>query len=167
MIISLDVSLESGLTLRRCFDDVLVLDNNLVPGFGFQKAKDDDDLRAKIYAFSLEFFEKCVFIPATAVVLENWDCLFDEMVGHGRYKDYSGGVADLFLFAPKLALCRFLEAGSRKRNGEGNGFMKKSINGWMANNGLEKKTKQKQLAVIVKFSLKSGQLLLNGYALIA
>lgn len=157
------MSRENKRVLRKTFDDVFWLDISTVLANGNEKTENDMDLIAKIFAFSLEIFERCIFLGPHTIVLENSDRLFD---GNDFFKNLLLAPGkhsfDLFRFNPSNSLCEHLENGFEfiQNNGTGEGMVLKIIQNWMTLN--KKNLNDENLIVengILKLSLKNGRIL--------
>lgn len=149
-------------SLHCAFDDVFYLNDNLIlppsnsPGNGINGA---DELRAKIFAFSFEVYDKCIFISSDTIFLENCDSLFE---GNDLRVSFKGESDNLFVFSPKWAICKFLrekyeQSRSNVKNGAWKTFIMKCMQVWMKNNENEDFRKDHLELPVVKFSMKTGR----------
>lgn len=161
-----NLSRENKRALRKTFDDVFWLDFSTILDDDSKIMETDMDFVAKIFAFSLEIFERCIFLGPHTIVLENSDRLFD---GQGVFRNLiltSGKRSlDLFRFSPSKALCEHLENGYGfiQKNGSGPEVMLKHIQQWIKNNSGNNGNQAKPIVGnasngVLEFSLKSGKI---------
>lgn len=159
LVISGSVSMENGDLLRKAFDYISPVDRSLVP------AKVKHDLQGKIFALSLQQFEKCIYLTANTIVMENCDKLFEE-------EDVIYGALDtawqIFQFVPNMALCAYLV--QREMDCLDQSFdFGANIFAWLKNNAHNTISKQQDFHALqarcksMQLSVESGRLLANGY----
>ncbi len=132
-------------TLYNAFDDVFCLNDNLILPFHKSREQQDsddvlaDELRGKIFAFSLEMYDKCVFLSPDMIMLENCDKLFGKTEFPGPH--LCGESDNMFLLSPKWHVCQYLkeryeQSMHHAKNVVWNNFITKSMQAWMDNNEL-------------------------------
>lgn len=169
------LSKDNKLVLRNAFDDVFWLDTSAILVGGSlgkrrgSRVDNDMECLAKIFAFSLEIFEKCIFVGASTIILENSDRMFD---GQDAFKNLLGRneTTDLFVFTPCKALCGYLEDkfGNQKNGFSGSGVLLDGIRKWIKNNPESRSAVNKVeympenwVGAVMEFSVKSGRILME------
>lgn len=153
-------------TLRNAFDDVFCLNDKLILPLNMSEkyvAFDDvwaDELRGKIFAFSLEGYDKCFFLSADTILLENCDKLFQKTAFTTAV--FNKQSDRMFLFSPNWEVCLFLigkyeQSMPHEKNGVLNNFILKSVDAWMRNNKSGNLLKDKMDLSTVTFSMKTGR----------
>lgn len=120
-----------------------------------------DDLRGKIFAFSLEVYEKCVFVSPDTIMLENCDNWFENTNFPGT--QFNGESDAMFVFSPKWAVCQFLKEKFEQSiynatNGFWNNFIMKSVQAQMKNDESGDLCEVNADLSATKFSMKTGGL---------
>lgn len=167
--------------LHEIFDDVYQLDDCLVPSTP-KETDNDCNMRAKIFAFSLDIFEKCIFLENSSVVFENVDYLFEHsgqeedltvcMNPAGKDEEdkmiITMATSSAFLLYPSMALFKYLAECSAN-------FAEKSglptcIRNWFENNCPSNYESREMYYFpencVTKFSLKRGSILQGGNGII-
>lgn len=170
MIASVNLSRESKLILRQAFDDVFWLDTSGI------RNNDDLEYSAKMYAFSLEIFGKCVFLDENTIFMENSDGLFD---GKEFFKNLmicsseNKSTLDLFLFAPSKSLFNHFEnnfnENPKSSSISGGAVILDGIQNWMKNNLSSDKASSEDnsncklgfTGAVLEMCLKKGRILMQ------
>lgn len=166
----MQLSSEDRASLRKGFDDVFYLDH--VSGAKVDNGNgpsSHDIARAKVHAFSLEIFERCVFLEPNSLLVENCDNLFNEAKGKiapllvaGKRK--LAVHQDYYVIEPSLKLGEFLtdELSRQKKNGYVS-FLTTHAGEWAKKRGIQEELHVKDdlalSGVVAQLSVKQGELL--------
>ncbi|CAL8109687.1 unnamed protein product [Orchesella dallaii] len=155
VIVSDNVSKDKRVVLRKVFDALFLMDESLVPVGHL-----GENERAKIYAFSLQLFQKCIFVEPNTLVLENADQLFEGEKAFKALKTDGDDSIDmsLFMFTPSLDLCEYL---GKTANQNGRTISEKFLRQWIEKTHGTNKMAYLPGNNVLKFSVKNGSLLKN------
>ncbi len=156
--------------LHKAFDEVFCLNDKFVLPLNYKTKQLEsesenemvDELRGKIFAFSLEVYEKCIFISSDTIVLENCDKLFDNTDIPEPGIQFSGESDKMFAFLPNWDMYQFLNERYEQRMSDTkddawNNFIRKTSQAWLKNNAFGEKLKDNLELVTTKFSIKTGR----------
>lgn len=166
VIITTQVGKSEADALYNAFDDVFCLNENLILPLNTSGTKVTsydgkvDELRGKIFAFSLEVYDKCVFVSSDTIFLENCDKMFEETSFLGT--DFLGAWDNFFLFSPKRSVCQYLkeryeQCMSHGENGTWDNFITNCMQAWTKNNDFEDQGQDIADLSTAKFCMKTGR----------
>lgn len=171
-ISSSKISPENLDALHKSFDDVFFLKDEALNSTSGKSEEDYYkllEIQAKTFAFSLDIFEKCVFLEPNSIVLENTDCVFEKDGNIVPLLDSSDATvlkdnSDFYVLTPNRKVSRGLRKQALQLNGSARHKYKtftKQVQEFFGNNHedfeADGETSESENSVI-QFSLKSGVL---------